>query len=592
MTAAALLIAAQLLQAQAEIDEIGRVLAALKDPRAAQAACAASFSAETLLEATRTGLAPAALFVALPDARAGLASHLACRALAADDPALCAPLEPLAAAPVGVPSTGVPLGLPAHYLCRRDYHSWAYDLSRLGGGKDFQKRCLDENGYRWAGDEGPFRPDGWGLACAALAEHRAGRADAARTCASLAPLFVPPVAAAECERRVQWFFGENAALCDGLRSSVAQARCREIATLKSTLAKGEVPRRDCTPALETARAAYCGRFNREYASSLHADLSVLLERASELIGEASARGGPAHPQAARLAALETRRQDLAAALGVEGPRDPATPELPGAAFAAVDLDLAAAALAGVGGRCDQQHLEEYFACQARFLGAPTVCGALDLPEFKNTSYPPAYRCRHNFLMWSADFARISGSSDSPDRCVAENYYRWRDPFDGGPFKPGAFREGCGIIADYSVRGADLRETCERIMPVYRYSTSIPECMDRFRYAHGQDLRLCATLKNPTVKLDRCQGLAALRGALRDGKPCGGSKYCRMQTALSPESCGAYLDAARAAGCASSGPSEEPLERAERKLRALTAVPADQKARRERLLLWLRGGSAR
>ncbi len=558
---------AQLDMAQASVDEIGRVLAAVKNPSAAEKEC----RAETL----PVSRVPAAALAALPALRDGLASHLACKALEADDPTLCAPLESPA---------GPAQGLPAHYLCGRDYRTWAFDRSRLGDGKDFTKRCLEENSYRWPGDEGPFRPDGWKAACAALEEHRAGRDDAAKTCAKIGPLFAPPVAEAECERRVRWFFAEDPALCDGLRSEVVRARCREIAAFKAKPAA-----RDCGPALETAKAAWCGRFNRDYAWKLHSDLSVLLEKASDLMGREAVRGGPEHPLAEKLRRLETRRQDLASALGVGGSAE----ALPGAEFSSVDIDLAQATLDADVGSCDlssaterTKPLEDYFACQARVLGSPTACKVLDLPAFKNVSYPPAYRCRHNFLMWNADVARLSGTPDSPLRCIAENYYRWRDPFDGGPFKPGAFREGCGIIADYSVRGADLKATCEKAMAVYRYSTDVGECVNRFRYAHGQDLKLCTTIKNPPVKLDRCQGLYALRHALREGASCGDSMYCRMQTERTPQTCGAYGEVVRKLGCGGK-PSPELVDRAERKLNELKGAAVEDMERRRAFIAWLR-----
>jgi hypothetical protein len=638
-------IEAQLNEAEASITDIERVLKAVRtDPRLAEKACRDSFSVESLSAGLRSLQVPASAFVVLPSLRQGLTSHLACRALAVDDAAACAPLEPLAALPTGAPFT-----MPPDYVCRTDYYLWSFDRSRLAGGPDLYRRCLEENAHHRPGDEGPFKPGTFENACAVVRDYRAGAMPVAEACLRLKPSFDPPLPAEECARRVRWFFAEDAGLCAGLRSPDARDRCRDLLALRKAVAAGSTeacgdsaPCRllmsrppNCARPLEQARAAYCGRYDLGYAWRLHADLSVLLERAADALGGATnPQSAMANPLVDRLARLEARRQDLARDLGQEAPPDKVAPALPGAAFAEVDLDLArglslalsrglAAPPAGCAGgfsvpalleairggtlTADNsllKPLEEYFGCQALVLGGPGVCRDLEMPRLNATFFlRPDYLCRHHFLMWRHDLARLSGSPDMAAFCIAENYYRWRAPFDGGPFKPGAFRDGCEIISGYSARGADLREVCGRAMPYYRYSKDVGECVDRFRYAHGEDARLCETLDHPRVKMDRCLDLVALRKAMRaGGADCGDSFYCKMQLDRGPESCGPYLARLREAACRASGgltdgassqqpASSELLERAGRRLDALVGVPDSELARRRRVLDWLRKRSA-
>ncbi len=613
-------IEAYLTQAQASLAEIDRVLEAVGSSEGrAETACRESFTAGALLEGLRNGQLPVAAFAVLQPLREGLTAYLSCKALAADDPSVCRGLEPLASL-----AAGSKPALPPHYICRRDYQTWAYDLARIAASPDLLRRCRDENVYRWPGDEGPFRPGTEETVCRLVADYSAKRLSVAQTCAGLSPHFTSPVPPEECARRVRWFFGEDEALCADLRSEVVRARCRDIAATRKAHAAGRYRPPDCAPPLASARAAYCGRYSLDYAWRLHADLSVLLDRAAELLAGASqGQGEPA----ARLARLEARRQDLVRALGRDASPEMGTLGLPGAAFAAVDLELAAAhalvlsrepgepvagckegfslssLLAEIGSgrlRPDEElrkQLEGYFGCLALVLDGPGVCAALDLPALKAAhAYSPDYRCRHNYLMWNSDLARISGRPDAPARCIAENYYRWRDPFDGGPFKPGAFREGCGLLLDYSVRGQDLRQACGKVMPYFRYSTDVGECVKRFQYAHGEDARLCYSLEKPRPKLDRCLDLVALHGAVRDGKPCGESAYCRMQLERGPQSCGPYLAGLRRSSCksgATGAGAKDPgqvagsLEQASRHLEALEGGSPDERERRRSFIAWLR-----
>lgn len=306
------------------------------------------------------------------------------------------------------------------------------------------------------------------------------------------------------------------------------------------------------------------------------------------------------------------------------------PPVPGAAFHDADLPLARAHLLALqlsapvstgtcaasfsvdgllkyladGGahasRDASERLEQLLSCQALVLEGTAPCERLAVPALaRGEAFPPEYVCRQTFGMWLHDRGRIAKEGDTAARCRYENYYRLNNPLDGGPFKAKTFEAGCALVAEYTRRGEGLDGICERLMPSFRYSTDPKDCQDRLRYAHGEDERLCTTMK-PLPRMERCLDLRAFRRAVdaRSEKACAASYYCRMQLRRDAASCAPHLEALRASWCAAGGAALPPLDRAAaaRELEGLLKdaekalagrAPSDELARRKAFLEGLR-----
>lgn len=188
------------------------------------------------------------------------------------------------------------------------------------------------------------------------------------------------------------------------------------------------------------------------------------------------------------------------------------------------------------------YLASWSAC-SEFSGARNgACGRLEPLDAWYSgarrgpwSYPAAYRCRRDALLWRFDRARITRSPDIRDACLQENAHR--RPEDGGPFKPGTYRQACPIVADYFVNGGDPLAACGKLIDYYRYANDAKDCAGRILYAQGDQPENCPALLPPPFP-QRCRDLAVYRKASDRRRPedCGDSAYCRLLMGAGPRVC--------------------------------------------------------
>ena len=206
-----------------------------------------------------------------------------------------------------------------------------------------------------------------------------------------------------------------------------------------------------------------------------------------------------------------------------------------------------------------RELSKYLGCLALASQSDDACahlGELDRAqkEFSKTpALPFSYMCRMNASVWRHDHARITHAEDVIGRCIAENSARL--PGDGGPLKPGTFKEGCPLLARYAMGGQDAAVVCGELKPYFRYEGGPEVCIDLLHYVNGEDPDYCSHVRQPHTP-ERCRYLAAYRKAFddRNAKACADDPLCRVQMGAGTSGCEVYRKALQTSVCGAGKPS--------------------------------------